>query len=164
MDVSPAHVLLFCSSCWMYYSVILKPDKGEVGMLENAGECFCPLHASEVERKRNTNHEKCLFGRTNGATSTDLTVSTLLYRWGLIHSAWRCDQNHWIWLLGLSKSHFFLHEYSFPLSHLLLLPHFLIIKKPSSKAHVSKSLVYFHPRPQLQIRCYQLNICMFVRH
>lgn len=42
VDASPAHVLLFCSSCWMYYSVILKPDKGEVGMLEIAGDFFSP--------------------------------------------------------------------------------------------------------------------------
>lgn len=28
VDASPAHVLLFCSSCWMYYSVILKTRQG----------------------------------------------------------------------------------------------------------------------------------------
>lgn len=53
VDASPAHVLLFCSSCWMYYSVILKPDKGEVGMLEIAGGFFFPRMPARL-RERGT--------------------------------------------------------------------------------------------------------------
>lgn len=32
--------ILFCFSCWMYYSIIPKLDKGEAGMLGTAGDFF----------------------------------------------------------------------------------------------------------------------------
>lgn len=113
VDASPAHVLLFCSPCWMYYSVILKTDKGEVGMLENAGDFLFPACQRGIEEEEH-NPKKCLFRRTNGALLTDLTVSTLRYRGCLILSSIRCDQNDCIWLLVLSELHFFYVSVVFP--------------------------------------------------
>lgn len=45
---SPAQpCILFCFSCWMYYSVIPKLDKGEAGMLEVAGDLPACQRASK---------------------------------------------------------------------------------------------------------------------
>lgn len=80
--------ILFCSLCWMYYSVIPKKlDKGEAGMLGTAGDFPARRRGfKERWRKKDSNIENAFLKRTIAVTSAEPDMSLLRHNFDLSSS------------------------------------------------------------------------------